>query len=418
MEVMENRSALKVCFVRPDAIRLFEPGAAGEIGGAQVRSYTFATALARRPGYHVTFVIDVDGIRQPQVYDGVTVHFRPRRQYPRTSELLRQPAGHWKIAASMQYRLVRSARKRLGLPPSEAVRLLRRIKADVYCCFGVGQASAELIRAARRLGAKSVLFLVHDRDVEDNCAAARVTCDSTRRRLRRARDFAIASADEIVAQSKHQQQRLMSRFGRRCPVIRNPIDLSVARADAPRPVAGRYALWIGRADTFHKRADRLLQLASRSPNVAFVAVMNRFAGDSFEMLAADAPDNVRIIEDVPFQEIDSYFAAASLLVNTSDAEGFPNTFLQAAKAKVPIVSYGVDPDGMLSRHGCGLVADSDLGQMAGFVKRLWSEHVEGRRIGKLGRRYVESFHSLQDRVDDLDSVLRQLCDGKPMLRAA
>lgn len=418
MNETANDTALKVCFVRPDAIRLFEPSAAGEIGGAQVRSYTFAKALARRPGYQVSFLIDIDDRRNPRAYDGVTVYFRPKREYPRTSELLRQRASHWKLAASMRHRLIRSARKRLGLPAGEMVRLLNRINADVYCCFGVGRTSADVIQAARYEGARSVLFLVHDRDVGDDYPAAVAVSESARKKMLRARDFAIASADEIVAQSKEQQQRLTSRFERRCPLLNNPIDLAVEWPRSILSTSERFVLWIGRADTFHKRADRLLELASRCPEVQFVAVMNRFVGDSFEMLAADAPDNVRIVEDVPFEEIDSYFTTASLLINTSDAEGFPNTFLQAAKYKVPIVSYCVDPNGVLSQHDCGLLAESNLDRMAEFVKGLWSDPVKGERIGQLGRRYVERFHSLQDRADDLARMLGRICVAKPPLRSA
>ena len=47
-------------------------------------------------------------------------------------------------------------------------------------------------------------------------------------------------------------------------------------------------------------------------------------------------------------EVNALLEHTDLLVNTSDYEGFSNTFIQAWMRRVPVVSLRVDPDRLLS----------------------------------------------------------------------
>jgi glycosyltransferase involved in cell wall biosynthesis len=114
--------------------------------------------------------------------------------------------------------------------------------------------------------------------------------------------------------------------------------------------------------------------------------------DDLLRLAAEA-HNLKFIEYVPFREIDNYFQRAKVFVNTSQAEGFPSTFVQAGKSATAIVTLKINPDGFLNKFNCGLCADDDWNKFVDCLKFVLSEdkYIE---LGKNARKYVEETHDI------------------------
>ena len=96
------------------------------------------------------------------------------------------------------------------------------------------------------------------------------------------------------------------------------------------------------------------------------------------------------------------FRGCLALVSTSSQEGFPNTFLQAGKYRVPVVSLIVDPDEMLWSRRKGIVCHGNLDVMADAVADLAS-NPERRNVyaappGELCRRPSRTSGTLQRAV--------------------
>jgi glycosyltransferase involved in cell wall biosynthesis len=117
---------------------------------------------------------------------------------------------------------------------------------------------------------------------------------------------------------------------------------------------------------------------------------------------------VRLFPFVPFDEIERYYRHATLLVNTSDAEGFPNSFLQAGKYGVPIVSLNADPDGMLSEYGAGVHCRGSMTKMKQQLCRLIERGLEYDRMANRILQYTRQFHELRQRADELSALLNEI----------
>ena len=111
---------------------------------------------------------------------------------------------------------------------------------------------------------------------------------------------------------------------------------------------------------------------------------------------------------VDYGNSDALFRDAFVLLNTSESEGFPNAFLQAAKHAVPICSRRVNPDQVLTRHGIGFLAHDSITELSAMVRRIHQQRWRFEIVASSARRYVVRHHRLEDRTRELTSLLDQL----------
>ena len=109
--------------------------------------------------------------------------------------------------------------------------------------------------------------------------------------------------------------------------------------------------------------------------------------------AASKIQNLKYMDFVSRNKIFDYYKKAILLVNTSKTEGFPNTFLEAWAYSVPIISLNVDPDGVISKYGLGYHSET-FNRMINDIKNLLVNKESREKMGKNGRKYVETYHDV------------------------
>jgi glycosyltransferase involved in cell wall biosynthesis len=329
-----------VCFVSLQARGAFLPVSGAKIGGAETQIRRLAVALAADPAFSIHVIVEDSGQAEREEVDGVTLW------------RLAQPPEKPSATGRAWRRLVSGMSLR---------RLARRIRADVYVQRSAGAETGLVERAAHAVGGRFIYMMANDWELERPWSAGGgLSALLFRRGLRR--------ADAIVAQHSGQREELLRVFGLQSETIPSLYDFP----DQPPP-AGDAVLWIGRC-VRQKHPERLLELARRLPDARFIMVAPRAAqeADVFERTKRDAASlaNLLFIPGATPAELEAIYPRGAVLVNTSDREGMPNVLIEAAAHGLALAALSIDPEGMFTRHGAGIVAGGDLDRLAGRIEPL------------------------------------------------
>jgi len=231
----------------------------------------------------------------------------------------------------------------------------------------------------------------------------------------RAYKFSLRFADLLIAQTERQWQ-IAARVGRDAILIRNIAGMP--RSDArpsPAPTCPPgYVLWAGSLAP-NKRPALLRAVARLAPELRFMAAANGTNAEALARFGAQFQGlpNVKFLGAVPPADMEAWFAGTGCLLNTSAEEGFPNTFLQAWQYGAPVVTAGVDPDGVITAHGLGLVSpvrdesEAEVRALAASLSPLLSDDALRESVAAKARQYIADHHSQDANLSALDRVLRQ-----------
>ncbi|HOQ05712.1 MAG TPA: glycosyltransferase family 4 protein [Anaerohalosphaeraceae bacterium] len=367
----DEKKVISVCFVCPKAYGLFDPSVKTYYGGAEVDLYMLATELAKDPAFSVSFICADYGQPDEQVRENV------------------------RLLTGMDFR---------RNPVCSAWRLWRTLmKADAqFYMLETASPGVPLVYAFCRLHGRRFLYRT----------ASQMEFDGTYRAqhpvLGRLFYRVLCKADCVFIQNHQDQEQLRRAAGAESIVMPNG-----QRLTEPAGQEKTFILWVGRSAKV-KHPERFVELARRFPQESFVMVCRPATGDmEYEALRrqAESTPNLRFYPDVDFFELGRFFAAAKVFVNTSDAEGFPNTFIQAAAGGTAILSWRVNPDDFLTKYQCGLACG---GAMERLVKGLefLLERQRYSEIGQNGLRYVREHHDISVLAERYKEILRGLAAGK------
>lgn len=316
---------MKICFLGLDNL----PVLAREyghhaVGGEQVQQTLLAKAMARH-GLAISMAVFDYGQEDGAAWDGIVTH--------------------------------RTYRQEAGLPVLRFVyprwwrtwRAMLRADADVYyvSCAGMQLGLAALF--CRQHGRRLVFRVAHDSDCEPDQLLIRYWRD------KKLYEYGLLRADAVLVQTARQQGRLAANYGRASRVAEMLVD--PPQREQQRTVD---ILWVNNIRSF-KRPDLFLALARSMPSCRFRMIGGTQPGA--EALYADIAreaqtiPNLEFLGRVPYHDMDRHYAQAKLFVNTSDSEGFPNSYLQSWIRGTPVVAF-FDPDGVIRCEHLGHAAAS------------------------------------------------------------
>ncbi|SMP54853.1 glycosyltransferase family 4 protein [Anoxynatronum buryatiense] len=373
---------IQIAFLSANAYPLFNPDAPPAFGGAEVDQYNLAVYLAQQPDFSVIFYVgDFGQPDEPEFRDGVRL------------EKIRYFGWHQKTP---KQKLVFYSRLWRTLWRSPAQVMLTEMANDM-----VGWA-ALFFKVFRNK------YMIH-RLASDNDTAFTSPSAAGGRRTYHLYRLGLYRADEVLTQTVQQQRLLKERMQVESRVVPN----GFPAGEAINFQEKKDILWVGRCIAL-KRPRLFLQLAQQLPHLSFKMIMPppspmeppAFLAQAAEMtsLAKSLP-NLTFLPSVPFREIQAHYNSARALVNTSEYEGFPNSFVQACLGGAPIASLKVDPDGVITRHGLGICCHDDMQQMEDFLRRLDDDTL--RQLGTGALKYGREHHQIEVMGEPYASMIRQ-----------
>lgn len=382
---------MKLLLVSLDAYSIFHTDTKFIFGGAEVETGYHARGLAAL-GVEPIVVTRDQGVPD-HVFEKVRIV--PHPTYKGT--------GYWNKRKTFTGKI---AHRLFGdrQPYKTADELYTALAPDATYVMGMLPEALHLARFSKAQSIPFIFRVAHDMDLGDGDLE-----NETRFRkwagisAAEAREV-IAAASVILVQTPRQQELLQRTFNREGVMLFPPIDLTVPTERVEKIYD---VLWIGKNNSF-KRPEQLVQLANSLPARKFCMVLNKMEPASWEAIVATLPSNVTLIESVPADQIENLFRQSKVFVSTSLHEGFANTFLQAAKNRVPVVSMGSDPNGMLSVHQGGLLPGDDQGRLCAAVETLLSDGAAYARVADGARGFVERFHEKGGIAKQLYEILQAL----------
>ncbi|MCU7863505.1 MAG: glycosyltransferase family 4 protein [Candidatus Thiodiazotropha sp. (ex Lucinoma borealis)] len=353
---------MKVCFVGLENLPvLAEEYNSHGIGGEQVQQTLLARGLSHR-GYQVGMVTADYGQSDGKSWLGVQVFksYRLDAGLPVIRYFYPRWTGLWSA--------------------------LGRANADVYYTSCAGM-QVGLVALYCRVKGKGLVFrLASDADA-----------DPERVRIRYARDrklyeYGLKQADRILSQHSRQQQMLKQNYAVDSAIA----DMLVEPPDRVLALDERniQILWVNNFRDL-KRPDLALELSRRLSEHHLHMLGGPLPGfselyESIQQEVTTIP-NISFHGRLPYHDVGDYYDQARVFVNTSDSEGFPNSFLQSWRRGVPVVTF-FQPDDIITQKGLGYVVNS-MDEMTKAVKKLLTDDAEWHACSERCRRYMKQYHS-------------------------
>ena len=220
----------------------------------------------------------------------------------------------------------------------------------------------------------------------------------------------IKFASLIVAQNEFQKKIVTDKFKKNCVLIKNPISIPETSIKMKDMQMEKIVLWIGTIGSI-KQPEVYLKIARMLQNYKFRMIGGRSDSEPelYDIIRDEAKkiSNLEFLGFVPYEKMQGYYEESAILLNTSKAEGFPNTFLEAWSNYIPVISLNIDPDNVLSKNNLGYHSKT-FNQMVLDIESLLNNNSLRYEMGMNAKKYVKENHDVEKITDQFITMLTSL----------
>jgi glycosyltransferase involved in cell wall biosynthesis len=273
-------------------------------------------------------------------------------------------------------------------------RILRDIRPDVIIQRGLTRISTFLAFYCILYKILFIFMFAHDRECRGRFQRSN--------RFNIFYPFLLLAAKYLIVQNDYQEEQLNGFFKKKIFKITNGYPIN-----EPDLTVKSGVLWVSRIEPW-KRPEICIEAAMKNPDINFTMIApvdnqcKDYAVKIYKM--ACNIKNITIIDFVSFRDIDNYFRKAKLFLNTSEEEGFPNTFIQACKNKTPIISLSVNPNNFLTVYNAGRFCNDDTTEMNRAIDQVYHNEHLYQQYAESAVEYAKNYHCIEKNVRLLEQL--------------
>jgi glycosyltransferase involved in cell wall biosynthesis len=216
--------------------------------------------------------------------------------------------------------------------------------------------------------------------------------------------FGGKNADHIFVQNITQKEIIKSDFNRDSIIIYNSHPLPKENKKGSKS----HVIFVSTMKEFKRPslyADIVRKLNTLKIN--FIVIGENFSDESKakKLKKVYGENHINYLGKKSIDEVNSYIASSSVLVNTSDSEGFPNTFIQAWLRGIPVVSLKIDPDDIIMKNNLGFVCGDNLNIASKKIRLLTQDEDLWNEYSHRCYRYAASNFNIQHSVKRMIRII-------------
>lgn len=371
-----------ICFLSGGIGNFLSPDSSNHASGGQRQIWLLANEL-KDMGHEISFIIDDSRFSDGESFKGFNIWG--------SLNISRSYSPSWLLSAPKNFK--------------NLISILQDVGADVYYTRGASIVDPLIGCHCHVSNSVFIHCIANDSDIEPMHTKSRMYI------LRKLEKIGLRKADLVISQTDHQSELLDDRYGIDSTTLPNAYTLP-DKSDMASFDKRKYFLWVGRIEEDQKKPHRFLELAEKMPEHEFMIIGPRTVEDGYyDYIKSHANnlDNVTFKGFVEPNKIHRYYRDAIALVNTSDYEGFSNTFLESWRYETPVISLFHSPDEIIEKHNLGCRSGS-IDQMADDIKHLNRDIHSRKRMGRNGRQFVERNYNIKGVSKRLEKQIRGVVD--------
>jgi glycosyltransferase involved in cell wall biosynthesis len=200
-------------------------------------------------------------------------------------------------------------------------------------------------------------------------------------------------ADAIVCQTHEQVQMIKKNFKREGILIRSGQPLPSRLPD--KPEREFRVVWIGKYWKNPEIFGDLAKSFSGKNGLLFfmIGIFPEKDAQPYSQMDKEVA-NFTFFGELSHDGVEERLDEAHVMVNTSEYEGFSNTFIEAWMRGVPIISLKVNPDNLLTEEKIGFHSQS-IEQMGKDLMKLYEDRKLYAEYSQNSYRYAAEHHDIK-----------------------